>query len=129
ILTSAYSQTKTDLDREGLRGSVRSVRVQSIESITIDGHTSQDKPRQMDSLNFDRSGRMVERIIYDDFGFLVGTEKYTHDAAGLLIAAELTDEKGKPQEKTIYAYFGGKLRELQTYDGQGVLVLKEIYTY
>jgi len=127
-LTSVYSQTD-DLKQEGLHGPVRSVRSQWIDSIPTEGGRSQQRPGQSTVLNFDRSGQLVESIVYDDSNRLFGTEKFTHDAEGKLLTVETTNEMGRPDGKFVYKYEGQKLKETQDYDSKGVLVLKQTYVY
>ncbi|MGH9425645.1 MAG: hypothetical protein ACRD2L_04975 [Terriglobia bacterium] len=98
------SQRKTDVESEGLKGGVHTVSAESSESIFLEGREEPGRSRKLDSLTFNPKAQLVERVIYDDYGFLVGTEKYSHDAAGHLITAELYDPEGRLQEKRMFIY-------------------------
>ena len=114
------SQNKTDLASEGLKGSVHTVSTESSES----GRT-----KKMDALAFNPKAQLVERTIYNDYGDLVGTETYSHDAAGQLIVAEMYEPKGRMREKRVFIYRQNKLAEVITHDGSGVAQLKQEYIH
>src|ERR1700741_3023843 len=89
--STIHSQQKSDLQNEALQGSVHTVESESYSSMIGDGTEGRGRTKQLDTLTFNRDGKLVQRLIYDDYGFLVGTEKYSHNAAGERIAAVLID--------------------------------------
>lgn len=123
------SHRKTDLESEGLKGPVHTVTAESSESIYIDGREVKGRDRKHDSLTFDSQGQLNERVIYDDYGFLVGKEKYSHDVEGRLITAELYDPKGRRQEKRVFTYRQDNLNEIITYGEKGTATLKQANMY
>lgn len=130
LLSSTVSpQRKTDLTSEDLRGSVHVVTAESSESIYLDGQEVKGRDKKLDSLTFDSQGQLIERVIYDDYGFLVGRETYSHDVAGHLITAELYDPKGRRQEKRAFIYRQDQLQEILTYERKRAATLKQVNMY
>ena len=118
----------TDREKEGLLGAVRSVHSQMIDSVdeTLQG---KGRTKQLASVTYDTGGNEVERIIYDDYGFLVGKEVHTHDAKGNLIESVLFDPKGAVMERRVYTQDGGKLSQITRHDGKGNIGLKQVNFY
>ncbi|MGH9971588.1 MAG: hypothetical protein ACREBG_27845 [Pyrinomonadaceae bacterium] len=129
LTTTVSSQRKTDLEREGLTGPVRTVSAESSEILYLEGQEHNARTKKLDALTFDPQARLIERTIYDDYGFLVGKEEYAHDVAGHLIRTELHDTRGRPQEKRVFSYRNDRLEETITYDEKGVANLREVYVY
>lgn len=121
------SQSKTDLEREGLKGPVHTVDAESSD-FTIEGR-EQGTGRKLDALTFNSKSQLVQRTIYSDYGFLIGTEKYSHDAGGQLVVAEMYEPKGGLQEKRVFTYRQNRLVEVTTHDASGVAQLKQEYIY
>ena len=88
LINPAVAQ-KADREKEGLLGAVHSVRSQTAY---LD-ETSKEKERtkQLDTVTYDTNGNESVRIIYDDYGFLVGTEVHTHDPKDNLTESILSD--------------------------------------
>jgi len=130
LLTGTVTpQKKTDVEAEGLSGSVHTVTTESSESISI-GALEESRPnRKLGSLTFNSKGQLVERVIYDDYGFLVGTERYFRDVADHLIMTELYDPKRRRQEKRVFIYRRNRLEETITHDGRGVAGLRQVNIY
>lgn len=122
-------QPKTDLERERFRESVHLVTAESSESIHLEGREEKGRNKKLDSLTFDSQGHLIERVIYDDYGFLVGRERYSHDVAGRLITAGLYDSKGRRQEKRSFIYQQNHLQEILTYGGTGQATLRQVNIY
>jgi hypothetical protein len=129
-VTASPQRKTTDLESESLKGPVHFVTSESSSSLTVGSLTDKGPNKKLDSLTFDAQGLLIERVIYDDYGFLVGTEKYSHDAAGHMLTAELVDEKGHPQDKQTYT-FGpqGRLQEIVFADEKGTASLRQVYLY
>ena len=86
--------------------------------------------KKLDSVTFDASGKITERTIYDDYGFLVGKEIYSYDSKGNLTKTELYDSKGAVEEKRAFTYgVNNKPVRLVIYDGKGADTLKQTYSY
>jgi hypothetical protein len=83
----------------------------------------------LDIVVYDTNGNEAERIIYDDYGFLVGKEARTYDASGNLIKVVLSDDKGVVNERRVYTYQTGKLTQIVSYDGKGNASLKQVNSY
>lgn len=125
----ANSQSNSDLLMEGLKGPVRSVSGHSLESLSIDGNETQGQDKKLDSLTFNSRGWLVERVMYDVYGFLIGTGKYSHDEAGNVIASEIRDPRGTILDKQIFKFENEKLKESTSLDARGATGMKEILSY
>ena len=127
LLNLAVAQ-KVDREKEGLLGAVHSVHSQTANYLD---ETSKENAqiKQLDTVTYDTNGNEIERIIYDDYGFLVGKEVHTHDPKNILIESILSDPQGVVMERRTYIHDNGKLVQIMTYDGKGSLVLKQVNTH
>lgn len=126
---AAY-QSKSDAGREGYKGAVHTFEIESTEYNESEGNMVKGRHRNLESGAFDLKGNLIERIIYDDYGFLVGKETHSHDPGGNLTASLLNDPKGVLQEKTVSTYgTKGELAQIITYDSKGVVTLKQKFVY
>jgi hypothetical protein len=128
LFDPAGAQPKTDREKEHLIGSVKSVRSE-VTDYDRDSSPRKGRARQLDTVTYDVNGNEVERIIYDDYGFLVGKEIRTYDANDVLIETRLSDPKGPMMERRVYGVDNGKLAQIITYGPKNVAVLKQIDAY
>jgi hypothetical protein len=128
ILVNLAVAQKTDRERASLLGAVHSVRSQT-EDYAGENLQEKVRTRQLDTVTYDTNGNESERIIYDDYGFLVGKEVHTRDAKETLIESILSDPKGVVMERRAYTHDNGKLIQITTYDGKGIAVLKQVNSH
>ena len=99
------AQTKTDRARDGLKGSVQTVKVRQMTVVT-DGDKQTEGPLVLSHMiSYDRSGKRTELALYGKTGALSRRVTYTYD----------------PRSQ--------RLSELATYDARGVMVRKVVDTY
>lgn len=94
-----------------------------------EGLREKRRPRQLDTVTYDTKGNEIERMIYDDYGFLVGKEVRTRDGDGNLVESALTDPKGAIMERRVYSYDKGNLTQIIRYDAKGGAVLRQVDSY
>lgn len=131
-VTPARRQTEqTDRAREGLVGPVKTVSAERIDPADDSGSVKEGERRQqLDTITFDERGREVSRIIYDDYGFLVGTETHSFDAAGRLMESSLKAEEQEHESREVYRYdAASRLVEKLTYAGGRADALTETLVY
>lgn len=128
FVCSANAQKKTDVQKENLSGAVKSV---SSKMIDYADENKQNPRRtvQRDLISYDKKGNEIERIIYDDYGFLVGKNRNTYDEKGNLSESVLTDEKNRVLEKSVHEYEQGNLIQIVTFDGEERAQLKQINSF
>ena len=128
LLLNLSVAQKADREKEGLLGVVHSVRSQTVDYLD-ENLKEKGRTKQLDTVTYDTNGNEIERIIYDDYGFLVGKKVHTHDAKDNLIESILSDPKGVVMERRTYTRDNGKLVQIMTYDGKGSLVLKQVNSH
>lgn len=107
---------------------MHSVRSQTADYLD-DNSKEKGRTKQLDTVTYDTNGNESERIIYDDYGFLVGKEVHTHDAKDNLTESVLSNPKGVVMERRAYAHDNSKLVQIITYDGKGRAVLKQVNSH
>lgn len=128
LFLSAKAQKKSDKDNENLLGPVKSVHSE-LTRFTDMNLKDASLPTQLDVVIYDPNGREIERTIYDDYGFLVGKLRRTHDAAGNLTESVMSDEKGEFRERGVYTYTDGRLTQIVRTDASGAGGYKQINSY
>jgi hypothetical protein len=119
---------KTDREKAGLLGAVKTVSSKQINY--IDGNLeAAGITKQQDSVTYDKIGNETERIVYDDYGFLVGKEVRTFNASANLIQTVLSDPKNAVLEKQTYSYENNRLIQILSFDDKGSVYLKQLHTY
>lgn len=128
LLNSAGGQRTTDKEKENLFGAVRSVRSQMIDYMD---EKSQKKERikKLDTVTYDINGNEVERIIYDEYGFLFGKEVHVYNFQSNLAEAVLSEPKGAVMERRAYSYNNGNLIQIVISDAKGNIGLKQVNSY
>jgi hypothetical protein len=124
----AAAQQATDSEGESFQGPIRSVDSRMTRHFEGDAE-GEDPSRQLDIVTFDSKGNEVERIVYDDYGFLAGKQVLTRDADRRLIESVFSDPEGAVLERQTYVYAGGRLAEIVERDGKGKVVLRQVSTY
>jgi hypothetical protein len=141
---------RTDREKHGLRGPVRSVHVETAQFEEQDGQVA-EKPWFSHTTTFNRGGWLTEQInrnpdgsewrtvsdysdsckllvtrTYDPSGALSGEVRYIYDDEGRLVAEQHVTQDGEVTTPTTYAYDGGggkiKVQELDFPGGAGVLI-------
>lgn len=127
LFGAAGAQTKTDRENAGLRGAVKTI--SSKQSNFADANAKAAYAvLQRDVVTYDRAGNETERVIYDDYGTLVGKETRTFKA-GSLLESVASDPQNKVMEKQAFTYRGANLTQIVTFDGAGAPGLKQVNTY
>ena len=124
---SAVAQEKSDREKADLLGPVRSVR-----SKTVDYRDETLKQSlgtwDAETVTYDEKGNEIERITSLAQGSLYGKEVRTYDAKGNLIENVLSTDAGV-HERRVYAYEGGKLISIVSYDAEGKVESKQFNSY
>lgn len=134
----------TDRNKHGLRGSVKSVHVETAQFEEQDGQII-EKPWFSHTITFDQEGRLIEQVnrnpdgsewrtvhdysdsgellatrSYDPSGVLSSELRYIYNDEGRLIAEQYTAEDGRVTTPTNYAYDSEGLKiKVQEYDFSG----------
>lgn len=141
---------KTDKEKHGLRGPVKSVRVETAQFEERDGQLV-EKPWFSHTISFNQDGYVVEQVNrnpdgsawrtvneYSDSGKLLATKtydpagapgnevRYVYDDEGRLVAEQYTTQDGRVTTPTTYAYDGGgrkiKIQDFDFAEEAGVLI-------
>ena len=122
---------QNDREREGLVGPVKTVSAERIDPADDSGGVKEPERRQpLDAVTFDERGREVSRRIYSDYGFLIGTQTSTYDAAGRLAESSLKAEEKEYESREVYRYdSNSRLVEKLSYEAGGADPLKESFAY
>lgn len=124
---SASAQDKSDREKASLLGPVRTVHTQNTDY----GDGTLKEPlgtRKQDTVTYDQKGNEIERIIYDDYGFLRGKEVRTYDADGNLTDSVFSDETAVAGRR-VYAYQNGKVTRIVAYDAKGKVETTHVNSY
>lgn len=154
-ICSASAQKKTDREAAGLKGAVKSVRLESAMRRTTDGKTV-ESARILRSVSiYDEQGNRVESTSFRNDGSVLSKISYQRDAQGNLVLTAY-DGDGKFMRKTVqlvnshgkfvgFNIFGangelqqrsvetrnanGQLAEEAVYDVNGKLLYRNVYSY
>ena len=120
------AQTARSRKDEQLRGPVRSMVVERVRLSDKD-KSSELNRRTVDIASYDEDRRLNERDVYDDYGFLVGRERYRYGPSGLLSESTLFDVVNKKiSERRTFQYDSkGKTVSIRTYDTNGRLRFRQ----
>jgi hypothetical protein len=126
LFFSAVAQEKSDREKSNLLGPVRSVRLETVEY--KDETLKQSVGTwEVSSVTYDEKGNELERFSSLQ-GTFTGKEVRTYDAKGNLIAVVVSNEEGV-HERRVYAYEGGKLISIVSYDADGKVDSKQFNSY
>jgi YD repeat-containing protein len=135
---------RTDRDKHGLKGPVKSVHVETARLEERDGRIT-EKPWVRHTVTFDQEGRLIEQVnrnpdgsewrtvndysdsgqllarkVYDPSSVPSGEWMYVYDVEGRLVAEQYTAQDGRVTTPTTYAYDGdGRKVKTQEYDLSG----------
>jgi YD repeat-containing protein len=128
LFNSANAQKKSDRETAGLLGAVKSVssKQTSYSSVTA---KEEGQTKQQDTVTYDKAGNEIERIVYDDYGFLIGKETRTFNAINNLLETILADPQGATMEKQVFSYTNNKLTQIVTSDDKGATTMRQVNTY
>lgn len=152
----AAAQARADRERDGLKGKVKSVRVEMSQTARRDGRDVEDVRKLMEVRNYDEQGNRTEELRYSFVkGSLEERTVFSRDAAGNQLrvtygpngimtsrAVDSFDRMGHPTESITYDPNGAVIRrgvsrydangrpiEGLMYNGDGSLSNKTIYLY
>ncbi len=157
-LPLAGAEKKTDVEKAGYKGRVKSVKVSSFDIEQIDGKLVRtglvfpgenitkydEKGNKTESVSYDASGKIKERFTlkydekgnkvkvagYDAIGKSEGTTTYKYDEKGNKVEEAVYYASGKLDSKRTYKYDEiGNLVETLTYDASGKVTLKNSTKY
>jgi hypothetical protein len=80
--TPILSQTKTDRDRAGLVGPVKSVKAYLVDFFMKDGRIVEGKRRPLQSTTYNSQGNISEKVSYDHTEAITAKYTHTYDAKG-----------------------------------------------
>jgi len=79
LSSTAFTQVKTDRDRDGLKGTVQIVRVRKMTTLDENGKQSASPLLLTQVVTYDQSGNRTELALYDGIGTLNRRIVYTYD--------------------------------------------------
>lgn len=128
FLFNPAAAQKTDRETAGLLGVVKTLSSKQTNSFPGDAAKAA-QTKQRDIITYDKNGNETERIIYDDYGLLIGTEIRTFTTGNNLIESVLTDPKKTLTGKRVYSFENNRLTQTVDLDGKGNTNLKQINSY
>src|SRR5262249_32506499 len=114
IVTSTgivFGQEQSSRESAGLVGPVRTIRNQMVSARRVDDRLVEEgRPQALDSVTFNAAGRYAAREVVDDYGFVVGTQRYRYF-------------NGHVEERVLFEADGAlKQRSVFRYDGTGNVI-------
>lgn len=119
---------KGDKQRHGLRGSVKSVRVEVAEFKEEDGQRV-EKPWYGYSLNFNPEGDIIEHVHHNPDGSPAWRTVNDYSETGELIATRNYDASGQHAHEVRYIYDEGRLVAEHTFAPDGTMTTPVVCTY
>jgi len=127
--TFLYSQERTDSDKDGFLGAVKSVKIISFAVVTEGDKISRGAMSGYQIRSYNKSGQQLEVNDHAADGIVRRNKKYTYDKKGLLLEG-VDFINGQLIKNEQYAYDkNGNLLEKVTYTGDGQVDSKNTYTY
>lgn len=122
------AQVKTARELENLFGLVKTISAEQANYLEPSSEREDGRRKQLDTVTFNRKGDEVERVIYDDYGFLVGKKTLIYDAQSKLVSDSLVDDKGVILSRNIYTY-DANAKRLESTSFEENESLKQRYIY
>ena len=128
------TQAKSDLEKAGLAGRVKSVEVWRVEYALSDGGSVESRRERVRKASYDEQGRRAEEVTYDQAGAASQRLVYTYDAEGRNTGYEeyssLLDKGLSKPRRHVYALdAAGRTTEYTVYDSDGSVSSRFTYTY
>ena len=146
--TPIFSQTKTDKDRDGLVGAVKSVKAHLIEFVRLGNGIAEEKRRPWHFTTYNIEGNISAKTTYDQNGAILEKLVHTYDADGrstgyeeyaAMLDKTLTvprhhvyklNEEGRRVEYIVFESNGSVgQRFVYKYDARGNLIEEQWYTH
>lgn len=131
LIVSAFAGKKADKEEAGLRGLVRTVHTESVESSNKSGQWIEEV-QFMQTISYDQKGNRVGRINYNPDGSFRSEEKgtITYDDQGRITEINSTDNLRSFAGKKIYKYDSkGNISEEINYINVGSIGSRNAYVY
>jgi antitoxin component YwqK of YwqJK toxin-antitoxin module len=118
------AQARVEREIDGLRGAVKSARIERTEISQIEGR-SVEKPRVLESLiTYDEKGNKIEELRYDYKGSLAEKMVFSRDDKGRQVKISYKPD-GKMESKWVFTFDDkGKLTGGTAYNPDGTVKLK-----
>ena len=127
--TLLYSQERTESDKDGFLGAVKTVKLSSFQAVVEGDKVSRGASSGYQIRSYNKSGQRLEVIDYQPDGTVRRNKKYTHNNKGLLVEG-VDFINGQLIKKELYTYDKkGNLLEKVKYNGEGEIDSKNTYTY
>ena len=125
---------KSDVEKAGLKGRVKSVEVSRVEYALKDGRSVEARRTPFRKTIYDEQGRRVEEVTYGQAGSVSQRLVYTYDAEGRNTGYEeyssLVDKSLSKPRRHVYALDGaGRMVEYTVYESDGSAGSRFTYAY
>src|ERR1043166_4945651 len=100
--TVAQGQTKTDRDREGLQGAVRSVTLETSTFINQNGRWQESQRKKLTTVFYNEKGMIKETLQYRYDGELEAKQVVSYDEAGRRTETNFFNPDGSLNRKQLY---------------------------
>ncbi len=125
---------KSDVERAGLKGRVKSVEVSRVEYTLKDGRSIEARRVPFRKTVYDEQGRRVEEVTHDQTGSVTQRLVYTYDAEGRNTGyeeyASVSGKNATRPRRHVYALDGaGRTVEYTVYESDGSAASRFTYAY
>jgi hypothetical protein len=121
------ARKKSDREQDGLRGSVRSVRVESASVSRIAGLFTRERRRLIRIADYDIDGNKIKQINYNSGGRDKQTEIYSHDSEGR--KTEWVVKQEDVVIRTVYRYYDSQVEAVEQVMGGSTIIRKYRNTF
>lgn len=126
----ASSDAASDRKREGFRGAVKSVRVETSKLINEAGEYTGGPREIVETHSFNAAGNLIEESFSTVEGNLLYKVAYSYGESGRKTERTILDPKGNARQRRVYTYDDrGNLDEQANYNAEGGLHSKSEYSY